>query len=393
MPQRYREEILARIRNGYSLPVLSPVAVRLIEMASSETCLVQDMACLIEQDQSLAVRVVNLSNAAFFRTGAQVTSIDHAIQRVGFNRLRVMALTLSLRDIFPMGRVGPVDYEEFWRVSLYRAVFAKSLAARLGTCNPDEAFLSALTLEVGFLIFADMFLKDRRDIERFDLHHLDALLVWETKQFGVNHREIGEEALRYWGFPEEIVECQRYYHLGFRDEIAPQLAAICDIARSFSSIVNEKAASWHIPFYEAKTVCGIESDLLVRMLSTAFDEVQDISMSLKLVRSRDKDIMAVLEKAREALKGLAASAEQWHAYAVKRVANGNGTPVEKEFLLLKRRLRHAAGEIKEAMRPIHDFAFIIKDSLERMTGPCVCAEAIIAECGKLNRTLALLPMK
>src|SRR5208283_1166780 len=112
--------------------------------------------------------------------------------RVGSDHLRVMALSLSLRDTFPMGRVGPIDFEKFWRSSLYQALIAKSLARKLRTCNPEGAFTAGLVLEIGFLIFFDIFLKGKEvEIKEIELHTLESQLAWETKNYGIDHRKIG----------------------------------------------------------------------------------------------------------------------------------------------------------------------------------------------------------
>ena len=55
-----------------------------------------------------------------------------AILLVGHTRLRVMALSLSLRDSFPFGKAHSLDYEYFWKASLYRALIAQDLYQRTG---------------------------------------------------------------------------------------------------------------------------------------------------------------------------------------------------------------------------------------------------------------------
>ena len=37
-----------------------------------------------------------------------------------------MALSLSLRDTFPMGKIGGMDYDHFWKTSLYQALIAQN---------------------------------------------------------------------------------------------------------------------------------------------------------------------------------------------------------------------------------------------------------------------------
>src|SRR5271169_4730176 len=120
MLTRKNNVILQKIKEGYGLPVLSPVAIRLIELASSETSSVDDLAGLIAKDPSFTVRVLALANSVLFGSAGQIATIENAVMKIGFTRLRIVALSIALRDTFPMGKVGPMDYEEFWRVSLYR---------------------------------------------------------------------------------------------------------------------------------------------------------------------------------------------------------------------------------------------------------------------------------
>lgn len=178
-------ELLRAISRGYGLPTLSVVAVRMMEAASDDRCTAEDLARLIELDPSLAVRVLNLANSALLSTAKKASTLNEAVTRVGFHRLRLLALSLSLRDTFPMGRVGPLDYEEFWKAAIYRSLFAKALAERSGLCDPDTAFLAGLTLEIGLLILVDLRLRDCPvEVPKIHLHDMDGLLQWEFKTFG-----------------------------------------------------------------------------------------------------------------------------------------------------------------------------------------------------------------
>ena len=103
-------DILKRIESGYSLPSLSPVALKLIEMASDERSSVDDLVKIIEKDPPLALRLLKLANSAFFASMQSSTTLKQAVIKIGFQRLRIMALSISLRDTFPMGKVGPFDY-------------------------------------------------------------------------------------------------------------------------------------------------------------------------------------------------------------------------------------------------------------------------------------------
>src|SRR5208337_2093884 len=267
-----------------------------------------------EKDPSLAVRTLRLANAALFGHAEPITTIKNAAMEIGFDQIRIMALTISLRDTFPMGKVGPMDYEKFWRASLYRAIIAKGLARTSGACNPEEAFIAGLTLEIGLLIMFDLFIKDNIDYMP-EPYPLETLLIWEKEHYGVDHREIGEQALMYWKFPEKLLECQKLHLNEEQPANLHPLALLCDTARRFSYLLSEKGAAWHVMFTETETTCGIKSSVLTPLLVSAFEEVQEISHSLKVEMNREHDLIQLLEKAENTLQKLSKTMTEWTRFA------------------------------------------------------------------------------
>jgi HD-like signal output (HDOD) protein len=297
MTPHVEPDFLKRLETGYALPSLAVIAIKLVEIASDENCSVSDLAGLIEKDPSLTVRLLKLANSVFFRGSQSVTTVKQAILRIGFRQLRIMALSLSLRDTFPMGRVGAVDYENYWQTSLYRALLARSLARRLKTCDPEGAFIGGLTLGIGFLIFFDFFLKPEGIEIDPSLDTLEKLLAWETGEFGINHRQVGEASLRYWRFPEEIINCQRGYIEGTSDP----LARVCELARVLSHTLMRKSADFHALFSEAEKSFGLTYEAINDVIFSTFEEVQDIAESLRIEMNKEKDLFGLMEKANRAL--------------------------------------------------------------------------------------------
>jgi HD-like signal output (HDOD) protein len=60
------EKLKKQIESGYSLPALSPVAVKLVEIASDDSCSLNDLTSLIEKDPSLAVNLLKMANSGVF---------------------------------------------------------------------------------------------------------------------------------------------------------------------------------------------------------------------------------------------------------------------------------------------------------------------------------------
>jgi HD-like signal output (HDOD) protein len=148
MEERGRQ-ILGRVLAKGSLPSLSPLAVKLVEMASDDRSSAADLARIIEQDPGLTTRLLRLVNStAYRRSHEEITSVTRAVLMVGLREVRIMALSLSLRDTLPVKKAGP-DYHLFWRSSLNRAVLSREVARRLALAEAEEAFVAGLLLEMG----------------------------------------------------------------------------------------------------------------------------------------------------------------------------------------------------------------------------------------------------
>jgi HD-like signal output (HDOD) protein len=379
-------KILERIADGYSLPALSPVAMRLVKLASEENISVTDLSAVIAKDASLTIRLLRLANSAFSRAGGPITTIDQAIRMIGFNRLRVMALSLSLKDTFPMHRVGPLDYELFWKSSLYQALIAKSLAQRLRTGKPDEAFVAGLVIEIGLLIFYDIFIKGKAEVESIRQHPLKTLLQWEKEQYGMTHRQVGEAALKYWNFPREIIDCQKYYYVVPETPNISELALVCDMSREFSELICERSMDWQSAFSMAELTYHLDRDILADILVSVFDEVQEIAESLKVEMTRHQDILELVEKANKALSAISEK--------IIRVNEADSRFVLPTFAGLgvqdsaaRKALQAVAHEIRNPLVTIGGFARKLERTLDPASNEWQYVRIIVEESARLESAL------
>jgi HD-like signal output (HDOD) protein len=114
MKETEKARFLKKIADGDGLPSLSPLTIRLVELAADDRSSASDLANIIEKDPALTTRLLRLVNSAFFARRQQITSVTRGVVQVGFKQVRVMALSLSLRDTFPLGKVGGMHYDHFW---------------------------------------------------------------------------------------------------------------------------------------------------------------------------------------------------------------------------------------------------------------------------------------
>jgi HD-like signal output (HDOD) protein len=389
MKGKTTSSLLRSLESGYALRALSPVAVQLVELASDESSSAWDLAAIIEKDPSLTVRLMRLANSAFFQATQPVSTLKQAIVRVGFHRLRIMALSLSLKETFPMGKVGPMDYEKFWKTSVYRSILAKSLSQHLKTCNPEEAFVAGLVQEVGLLIFFDLFLKGRSEALELELDNVEALLSWEREHYEIDHRMVGGAALKYWGFPDNILKCQGFYGNAAKSKETPPLARICALATESSGILFQKTVGFHKIFQEMAQAFGLNQELVNSILLSTFEQVQEIADCINVELDSTKDLIEVMGRANQVLGHIS---EQIYRDGVKTPArglpafdelHGEGDSEAPVFQILEA----VAHEIRNPIQAVGGFARKLSAFLDPASEGGQYAQIILEEAMRLEKAL------
>jgi HD-like signal output (HDOD) protein len=392
MEKKTLVDLLKQIESGYSLPSLSPVAMRLVEIALDESCSAEDLATLIERDPSLTVRVLKIANSAFFQTRQPTTSLKQAVVKLGYQRLRIMALSLSLRDTFPMGKIGAFDYKRFWHTTLYRALIAKSLASHLKGCYPEEAFVAGLIMEIGLLILFDLRIKGDTEVSIIKPEPLEELLTWERDRYGMDHRQVGEAALKCWRFPNVIVQCQLFYGQAALSQDAPLLAKIYELSREFSHLMSQESAGFHTLFKKAERVLGLDQDVINDILLATFDQVQDIADNLNVEVNKERDLMGIMEKANMALSQISGKISEYQE-ATDQVSLPSFDSMDKREDIVEHTLQAVAHEIRNPLLAVGGFARKLATSLDTTSKGGEYVRIILEEALRLEKALLEMTKK
>ncbi|MGC9194086.1 MAG: HDOD domain-containing protein [Syntrophobacteraceae bacterium] len=377
-------KILKQIQSGYLLPPLSAVALKLLELASDEKATNDQLVGLIEKDPSLSIRLLTLANSSFLSGGLPITTLSRAVIKLGSQKVRLMALTISLRGAFPLGKVEQFDYELFWRLSLYRGLVAKTLAQRSKAANPEEAFLGGLTMEIGMPILFDLLLKGRPDQFELNFEPLEEVLEKERNCFGIDHRMIGAAALAHWRFPTHIIDCQRWCGED-RGNTLPPLRDICRLARLFSGTLLQMDVAFTTFFSEARRRLGLEHNEAQEILLSTFKEVEEAAKSLRVEIDKEKDLLKIMEKANAAL-----------AQISNRIYRGNeccgGLPtfdsINQGEKTVSQTLQAVAHEVRNPLTAVGGFARRLAAALDPDSEAGKYAKVILAEAQRLEKALA-----
>jgi HD-like signal output (HDOD) protein len=147
------EALRMALARGFSqaklvLPVLPEVAGRVIALSNDPNTEIDDLAAVINRDQTLAATVLGHANSAAYAAGEKITSLHQAMMRLGTTVVSGIAIAACL-DGEAFRSPGHDAYRR--RVlthALLSGRIARELAWRLRR-NPDTVFMCALLHTIG----------------------------------------------------------------------------------------------------------------------------------------------------------------------------------------------------------------------------------------------------
>ncbi len=235
------EELKLFIKELKQLPTLSPIALRIVEIAGDEGRSTNEIATLIESDQSLASKILKISNYALLRSGreASASSIKRATGILGTNMVRSIALSLIVINLFEKKTSKVFKLVGFWQHSAACAIACELLAKRFSYPHPEEAFIAGLLHDLGKLIFYQWKTDEYENIVSESNSFNIRLLEVEEKHLGAGHTQAAKLLMEYWNFPDSLVRSAWLHHQPmseFKTDRFSQLPFIVKCANSLCHI-------------------------------------------------------------------------------------------------------------------------------------------------------------
>lgn len=153
-PPRHRllEDIARELSSDVVFPTSFDTVTRLHAALEDPDIGLAQIGALITVDPLVSARVLALANSAAYNpSGDIVQTLPKAIERLGLENVRMVALALLARQML-QSRENPAFRElgtRIWAHSLHTASAAYVLARKLTRVNADEALLAGLIHDLG----------------------------------------------------------------------------------------------------------------------------------------------------------------------------------------------------------------------------------------------------
>lgn len=203
------EAVLHRVNEVSTLP---EVALKVMQVAHDPNAGAAELKAVVEGDPALGARVLRVVNSAAYGVRSNVTNLQQAISYLGFRRVRNLAMTASVSEIFKKNeRIGTYQRIMLWRHLVSVGVCARLLAIRCRMPNFEDAFLAGLLHDLGIII------EDQHSHSLFcrvmwELSEGTTLSAVEKKHLGFDHCTLGARIAEVWRFPATVRAAIRFHH-------------------------------------------------------------------------------------------------------------------------------------------------------------------------------------
>ena len=267
---------------GRDLPALPEVISELTTNLNDPNSATFTVEKLMNSDQSLSMKVLNVANTTTFRGDRQrVTEVQEAIGMLGYDNIRNIILTSSVKNLFTGISMDVMSFEDLWRHSLITAELTKALAEKTQCADSEKAFICGLLHDIGKV---GRVKGDEKFFEADLSKAIDgnrSLFEVEAENQSLRHDRLGQALCRRWNLPSVISNVVGNHHefdLADRDEgMQEEDHEITDLI----IVANALANYWGFGFTSHSSIRELPRILLNRVdlnqekLAEMEDELRD----------------------------------------------------------------------------------------------------------------------
>ncbi len=193
------------------LPSSPKIVSAVMRLTSDPDTDLNSLEKLLSADQSMAAKLLKLSNSSFYGQRKSVSTLKQAILIIGFYTLRSLVVATSIHGLYS-NKNGDSIENKLWEHSLASAIVCRLLAQKLGHIHVEEIFMAGLLHDIGKLVIAQK-LRSKyeevcRKVESDTLKFVDV----EEQELGFSHCDVGMMLLNKWNLPQELSNAVYLHH-------------------------------------------------------------------------------------------------------------------------------------------------------------------------------------
>ena len=193
------------------LPMLPGVIARLMVLDKNDEKYFDETLKLSQEDPAFATRLLRIANSAAMAAASPITTLQHAIMRIGTHQIANLIMTMTVMRVFIPTKKSQRD---LWIHAIQVAVIARTIA-RMNLSlkvDPEQAYLCGLLHDIGRFVLLEGAADELGRIDESNWTTPQELVDVEKKLCGFDHAEMGCHACQKWYLPEIVSAVIKEHH-------------------------------------------------------------------------------------------------------------------------------------------------------------------------------------
>lgn len=204
-----RRKILASIKD---LPPMPKIIYKAREVMANPKSGFKEIAEVIETDQAIAAKVLQVANSAYYGLSGMVSSIHQASVVLGHKTLEQLITMVSATSLLGSHLKGyRMGSGALWQHSLAVALCSRMIACDRAPALENDAFSVGLIHDAGKLALDRYILERKASVEQL-LKSGTPFLEIERQVLGFDHTELALDLCTKWKLPENHATAIRFHH-------------------------------------------------------------------------------------------------------------------------------------------------------------------------------------
>jgi putative nucleotidyltransferase with HDIG domain len=204
--------------SAWRIPVFPQAALETLRAMRDQMASIPRVVHAARRDPATAGAILQLANSALYGDRGQVSTLQLAVARLGFETARKVVASLAMRPVLFLPKM-----EDLWPHSIQVADLAEQLASLTGGIDPGEAYLAGLLHDVGRIALGATTLYDAARLQGLEQSGCPAVYA-ENLILQADHASLGGQIAVVWRLPQHLVSAIRRHH-------RPESASPADASR------------------------------------------------------------------------------------------------------------------------------------------------------------------
>ncbi len=206
-----RISIVDELASKGKLLSLPQVLSELLEETNKEDFSSKKLCEIILKDPSLASKILQLANSAFYARPREVSSINQAISILGITTVKCFALATSIFHPERIASTTGLDARELFAYVMTLASTAEKIAHVACPEHTEEAFIAGLLADAGIIYLVQHYPDEYREVVS-RVHKGAEISGVERDVIGMDHSELGLHLTKSWRLPASITSAVGSHH-------------------------------------------------------------------------------------------------------------------------------------------------------------------------------------